>query len=88
MSPERVTHPVTQEGVVVDAKGDYVEVLDEYPNLAPVGDAVLVDLTGGGQVCCVSAVVDQGIDHLSSAPGSHMFRRGSFWEHQDRRSRS
>lgn len=56
MSPENVTHPVTQ-GVVVDAKGDYVEVLDGYPNLAPVADAVLVDLTGSGQVCRTSAVV-------------------------------
>ena len=56
MSPEQIIHPVTQEGVVIDARGDYVEVLDEYPNLAPVGDAVLVDLTGGGQVCRIPAV--------------------------------
>lgn len=51
MSSEQITHPVTQDGVVIDGKGDYIEVLDEYPNLAPVGDAVLVDLTGSGQVC-------------------------------------
>lgn len=57
VSPEQVTHPVAQEGVVIDAKGDYVEVLDVYPNLAPVGDAVLVDLTGSGQVCRTSTIV-------------------------------
>lgn len=51
VSPEQVTHPVTQDGVVIDAKGDYVEVLEDYPNLAPAEDAVLVDLAGSGQVC-------------------------------------
>ena len=60
VSPEKVSHPVTQEGVVVNAKGDYVEVLDEYPNLAPAGDAVIVDLTGSGQVCHASAVGQMG----------------------------
>ena len=60
VSPEQVPHPVTQEGVVIDAKGDYVEVLEQFPNLAPAGDAVLVDLTGGGQVCCISAIVRSG----------------------------
>ena len=61
MPPEQVTHPATQEGVVIDAKGDYVEVLEEFPNLAPAGDAVLVDLTGGGQVRRISTVVRIGI---------------------------
>jgi len=60
VSPEQVPHSVTQEGVVINAKGDYVEILDEYPNLAPAGDAVLVDLTGGGQVCGISVVVRSG----------------------------
>ena len=49
VSLEQATRPVTQGGAVIDAKGDYVEVLEEFPNLAPAGDAVLVDLTGGGQ---------------------------------------
>lgn len=48
--PDQFTRPVTQEGVVIDVKGDYIEVLEEYPNLAPVEDAVLVDLAGSGQV--------------------------------------
>ena len=43
--------------MVIYAKGDYVEVLDEYPNLAPAGDAALVDLTGSGQVYCLLAAV-------------------------------
>ena len=51
VSSEKITHPVTQNGVMIDAKGDYIEILDEYPNLAPAEDAVLVDLTGSGQVC-------------------------------------
>lgn len=37
--------------MLVDAKGDYVEILEEYPNLAPIEDAVLVDFAGSGQVC-------------------------------------
>ena len=60
VAPEQVTHPVTQDGVVIDAKGDYVEVLEEYPNLAPAEDAVLVDLTGSGQVCRVTPLFDEG----------------------------
>jgi DNA damage-binding protein 1 len=51
VSPGKFSHPVTQKGVVIGAKGDYVEILEEYPNLAPVEDAVLVDLAGSGQVC-------------------------------------
>jgi hypothetical protein len=53
VSPVKIPHPVSQEGVVINGKGDYVEILEEYPNLAPVEDAVLVDLTGSGQVCPV-----------------------------------
>lgn len=84
VSPEKHTHPVTQEGVVVNARGDYVEVLDEYPNLAPAEDAVLVDLTGGGQVCRTPLLFDKGTDSLFSVPGGRVFRRGKFWEHQGR----
>ena len=84
MSPEKHTHPVTQEGVVVDAKGDYVEVLDEYPNLAPAEDAVLVDLTGGGQVCRIPLLFDKGTNSSSSVPGGYVFWGGPFWEHQGR----
>lgn len=51
VTPEKITHPVVQAGVLVEAKGDYIEILEEYPNLAPVEDAVLVDLAGSGQVC-------------------------------------
>lgn len=57
---EKVTHPVTNEGVVIDAKGDYVEILEEYPNLAPVEDAVLVDLAGNGQVCRIPRLPARG----------------------------
>jgi len=88
LPPEQVTHPVTQEGVVIDAKGDYVEVLEEFPNLAPVGDAVLVDLTGGGQVRRTPAGVRSGIRSPFQATGGYVFRRGLFREHQGRRSRS
>lgn len=50
ISPGKFSHPVTQEGVVIDAKGDYIEILEDFPNLAPVEDAILVDLAGNGQV--------------------------------------
>ena len=66
--PEQVAHPVTQEGVVVDARGDYVEVLEEFPNLAPAGDAVLVDLTGSGQVRRISAIVRSEERYLFLSP--------------------
>jgi len=88
VSPEKVTHPVTQEGVVIDAKGDYVEILEEYPNLAPAEDAVLVDLTGSGQVCRMLLLFDKGTNSCFPVPGGHMFWRGLFWEHQGRWSRS
>lgn len=59
VSPDKFTCPVTQEGVVIDAKGDYVEIIEEYPNLAPVEDAVLVDLAGSGQVCRIPRLPDR-----------------------------
>lgn len=65
--PEKVTRPVTQEGVVIDAKGDYVEVLDEYPNLAPAEDAALVDLTRSGQVCPTLPSFDKETDPFSQS---------------------
>jgi len=73
---------------VIDAKGDYVEVLEEYPNLAPAEDAVLVDLTGSGQVCRIPLFPDKETDAFILVPGGYMFRRGLFWEHQGSRSRS
>lgn len=88
VSPEKFTHPVTQEGVVIDAKGDYVEILEEYPNLAPAEDAVLVDLTGSGQVCRTPPLFDKGSNSCFPVSGCYMFRGGLFWEHQSRRSRS
>ena len=88
VSPEKVTHPVTQEGVIIDAKGDYVEILEEYPNLAPAEDAVLVDLTGSGQVCRILLLFDKGTNSCFPVPGRHMFWRGLFWEHQGRWPRS
>lgn len=86
--PEELTHPITHEGVVIDAKGDYVEILDEYPNLAPAEDAVLVDLRGSGQVRRMPLLFDKGTNNFFLVPDNYMFRRGLFWEHQDRWSRS
>ena len=53
---------------MVDARGDYVEVLEEFPNLAPAGDAVLVDLTGSGQVRRISAIVRSEERYLFLSP--------------------
>ncbi|OSX59780.1 hypothetical protein POSPLADRAFT_1048255 [Postia placenta MAD-698-R-SB12] len=36
-------------GKVVEVKGTYIEVLDEYQNIAPIMDAALADLDGSGQ---------------------------------------
>lgn len=79
MSAEELIHPVTQDGVVIEGKGDYIEILDEYPNLAPAEDAVLVDLTGSGQVCQVLLLFENETNSLFSVPGGHMFGRGLFW---------
>lgn len=79
MSAEKFTHPITQEGVVIEAKGDYIEILDEYPNLAPAEDAVLVDLTGSGQVCRMPLLSKKETNSLSLVPCGHMFGRGLFW---------
>lgn len=88
VSAEKFTHPVTRDGVVIDAKGDYIEILDEYPNLAPAEDAVLVDLTGSGQVRRILPLFKNETNRLSSVPGGHMFGRGLFWQYQGCRSRS
>jgi DNA damage-binding protein 1 len=41
---------VTQgQGYIVDGQGKYVSVLETYKNIAPISDAVLVDIDGGGQ---------------------------------------
>jgi hypothetical protein len=82
--PEQVTHPVTQGSVVVDAKGDYVETLEEYPNLAPMEDAIIVDLAGSGQVRCILFPRDMHINVIHLVAGSHMLRGGLLREHKSR----
>lgn len=74
MSPENFTRPVTKEGVVIDAKGDYVEILEEYPNLAPVEDAILVDLAGSGQVCRILRFASKVIDAPPFFPSPRSLR--------------
>ena len=68
MSPDQFSHPVTQEGVIINPKGDYVEVIEEYPNLAPVEDAVLVDLAGSGQVRRTLIPRGNGTDTVCVSP--------------------
>lgn len=69
-SLETTSRPVTKDGVVIDAKGNYIEILEEYPNLAPVEDAVLVDLAGSGQVCHISHWLARGSILFSLSPRS------------------
>ena len=76
VSSEQFPHPATQEGVVIDAKGDYIEILEEYPNLAPVEDAVLVDLTGNGQVRLTRVVQGDGVDTIPTVSGGYVLWRG------------
>lgn len=38
------------KGCVVATKGSYIDVLQTFKNIAPISDAVLVDLDGSGQV--------------------------------------
>ena len=42
---------VTKNGHILDARGSYLSVLDTQKNIAPIMDAVLVDIEGTGQVC-------------------------------------
>ena len=77
------TRPVTQEGVVIDAKGNYIEILEEYPNLAPMEDAVLVDLAGSGQVCFIPHLPATGsIPFFFLVPDCYLFWRGLRREHK------
>ena len=48
-------------GKVVKCKGNYIEVLSRFPNIAPIMDAVLADPEESGQVRCLcyrNAIVD------------------------------
>lgn len=38
-------------GRVVNTKGTFLEVLQNYNNIAPIMDAILADIDGSGQVC-------------------------------------
>lgn len=39
-----------QRGYIVNSSGSYLQVLDTFKNIAPIRDAVLVDLPGTDQV--------------------------------------
>ena len=42
---------LARDGRVVNTKGTYLEVLQNFDNIAPIMDAVLADIDGSGQVC-------------------------------------
>lgn len=40
----------SNKGKIVKTRGSFVEILESYPNIAPIVDAMLVDTDGSGQV--------------------------------------
>ncbi|KAJ3557088.1 hypothetical protein NM688_g1656 [Phlebia brevispora] len=46
---EDATDKQDRKGKIVRTKGSFVEVLEKYPNIAPIMDAVLADTDGSGQ---------------------------------------
>lgn len=42
------------KGCILQSKGSRLEVLSTYRNIAPINDAILVNIDAGGQVCNVS----------------------------------
>jgi DNA damage-binding protein 1 len=45
---------MTKNGYILGTRGSYLSVLDTQKNIAPIMDAVLVDIEGTGQVCPLS----------------------------------
>ncbi len=41
----------TRDGRVVNTKGTFLEVVQNFDNIAPIMDAALADIDGSGQVC-------------------------------------
>lgn len=44
------------KGQIIETKGSYIEVLETFPNLAPIVDAALLNSDGSGQVRYVPCV--------------------------------
>lgn len=53
-----VTPGKEEKGIVVLGQGNYLSVVDSWKNIAPIMDAVLVDLDGSGQVHFESSFPD------------------------------
>jgi DNA damage-binding protein 1 len=53
-----VTSGKEEKGVIVLGQGSYLSVVDSWKNIAPIMDAVLVDLDGSGQVHFESLFTD------------------------------
>lgn len=39
------------KGYILQSQGSHIEVLSTYRNIAPINDAILVNIDAGGQVC-------------------------------------
>lgn len=53
---------MTKNGHILGTRGSYLSVLDTQKNIAPIMDAVLVDIEGTGQVCPLSTFLIIAVD--------------------------
>ncbi len=64
---------VTKRGHILEMQGSYLSVLDTQKNIAPIMDAVLVDIDGPGQVRPLSRFSIIAVDNLRVAANHDVF---------------
>ena len=69
-----------KNGHILGTRGSYLSVLDSQKNIAPIMDAVLVDIEGTGQVCSLSLSLHilNYVDKMHLATNHDMLRRQKF----------
>ena len=64
---------ITKRGHILEMQGSYLSVLDTQKNIAPIMDAVLVDIDGTGQVRPLSRFPIVTVDNLRVAANHDVF---------------
>ena len=70
---------MTRNGHILAIQGSYLSVLNTQKNIAPIMDAVLVDIEGTGQVRLLSAFLITTVNKTHIAANHDMFRRQKYW---------
>lgn len=77
------------KGRIVRTRGNFVEILESFSNIAPIVDATLADIDGSGQVRFSLIVLELLTAHSPAASNRYLFRRIQYWfnKHSTNRSR-